>query len=107
MQEAFFLLNSTGEKIPLLNEVLEEYSNRLLINIELTNYSSPSDGLAQKVAAMIKHMGVEKSVLFSSFNPYNLILTRRIAAGCAGCFTGTSWKNRFDFSIKYNEVDKS
>jgi len=75
---SWFSAEFKGEKIPLLREVLEEFSSRLLINVELTNYSSPSDGLAQKAAAMVKHMGVEKSVFFSSFNPYNLVLTRKI-----------------------------
>lgn len=68
----------SGEKIPLLNEVLEEFSKRLLINIELTNYSSLRDGLALKAATLVKHMCVEENVVFSSFHPYNLIVTRRI-----------------------------
>ncbi|MBW6472467.1 MAG: hypothetical protein K0B14_05030 [Anaerolineaceae bacterium] len=68
----------TGEKIPLLSEVLEEFSKRLLINIELTNYSSIRDGLAKKAAYLVKQMGIENRVLFSSFHPYNLFITRRI-----------------------------
>ncbi len=67
-----------GEKIPILSEVLEEFSKRLLINIELTNYSSIRDGLAYKAANLVKKMGVENSVFFSSFHPYNLFITRRI-----------------------------
>lgn len=67
-----------GEKIPILSEVLEEFSKRLLINIELTNYASISDGLANKAAHLVKQMGVENRVFFSSFHPYNLFITRRI-----------------------------
>ncbi len=67
-----------GEKIPLLSEVLEEFSNKLLINIELTNYASIRDGLAEKAAGLVKKMGNEESVIFSSFHPYNLIVCRRI-----------------------------
>lgn len=68
----------TGEKIPILSEVLEEFSKRLIINIELTNYSSIRDGLAKKAANLVKQMGVENHVIFSSFHPYNLYITRRI-----------------------------
>jgi len=75
---SFFSSEFTGEKIPLLSEVLEEFSKSLLINIELTNYSSISDGLALKAATLVKRMCIEENVFFSSFHPYNLILTRRI-----------------------------
>lgn len=67
-----------GERIPLLVEVIEEFSNKLLLNIELTNYGSIRDGLAEKAAILVKKMGKEKSVIFSSFHPYNLIVCRRI-----------------------------
>lgn len=75
---SFFSTEFQGEKIPLLSEVLEEFSKKIFMNIELTNYSSIRDGLAQKAATLVKQMGVEKSVFFSSFHPYNLILTKRI-----------------------------
>lgn len=68
-----------GEKIPLLREVLETFSDRILINIELTNYISIFDGLAKKTAQLVKELGVEKSVFFSSFHPLNLITTKRFS----------------------------
>jgi glycerophosphoryl diester phosphodiesterase len=74
----WFSSEFVGEKIPILSEVLEEFSKRLLINIELTNYSSISDGLANKAANLVKQMGVENRVFFSSFHPYNLFITRKI-----------------------------
>lgn len=75
---SFFSDEFSEEKIPILREVLEEFSNRIFINIELTNYSSINDGLAKKAATLVQQMGVEKSVFFSSFHPYNLVVTRRI-----------------------------
>ncbi|PKO06816.1 MAG: hypothetical protein CVU41_04125 [Chloroflexi bacterium HGW-Chloroflexi-3] len=75
---SFYSPEFTGEKIPLLSEVLEEFSKKLFINIELTNYSSISDGLARKAATLVKRMRIEENVIFSSFHPYNLIITRRI-----------------------------
>ncbi len=73
-----FSVEFKGEKIPLLSEVLEEFSNKCLLNIELTNYSSIRDGLAEKVATLVKKMGNQESVFFSSFHPNNLIVCKRI-----------------------------
>lgn len=67
-----------NEKIPLLRDVLENFSDKLLINIELTNYSTISDGLAHKTALLVKELGVQKSVFFSSFHPLNLLTTKKI-----------------------------
>ncbi|RME06477.1 MAG: glycerophosphodiester phosphodiesterase, partial [Anaerolineae bacterium] len=61
-----------GERIPTLDEVLEAFGKRTFINIELTNYSSPWDDLPDKVADLVTAHGVEKRVLFSSFNPLAL-----------------------------------
>jgi len=61
-----------GEKIPTLEEVFEAVGNRLLINVELTNYKTPKDSLVEKVAALVKRHHLEERVLFSSFLPRNL-----------------------------------
>jgi len=74
----FFSDEFANEKIPTLREVLERFSSQIMINIELTNYSSIFDGLAKKTATLVKSLGVEKSVFFSSFHPINLIITRKI-----------------------------
>jgi glycerophosphoryl diester phosphodiesterase len=61
-----------GEKIPLLEEVLESVASQLFVNIEVTNYKTPRDTLPFEIANLIKKMGVEDRVLFSSFLPRNL-----------------------------------
>lgn len=61
-----------GEKIPTLSEVFEEIGSQLFINIEITNYASPFDALPEKVAELVKHHGIQQSVLFSSFLGLNL-----------------------------------
>lgn len=66
-----------GSTIPTLAEVLEAFGNRLLINIELTNYGSPEDGLPEKAARLVQACQVEHSVLFSSFLPSNLTIIRQ------------------------------
>ena len=73
----YFSKNYLGEKIPLLKNVFEQVDN-LLINIEITNYSSIRDGLAEDVCTLVKEMNMEKRVIFSSFHPFNLMTTRKM-----------------------------
>ena len=61
-----------GTKVPLLEEVFEVVSKDKLINIELTNYSSPRDGLAIKVCALIQRHNNHRQIIFSSFFSSNL-----------------------------------
>jgi glycerophosphoryl diester phosphodiesterase len=66
------------EKIPTLSEVLEAVGNEILINIELTNYSSPIDDLPAKVAALVKTHNLEERVMLSSFNIIALVKARNL-----------------------------
>lgn len=74
-----------GERIPTLEEVFQALGGQLFMNIELTNYSSPLDALAPKVAALVKRFGLQESVMYSSFFPHNLMragrLTPQVARG--------------------------
>lgn len=67
-----------GEKVPTLQEVFELVGSRAIINIELTNYSTPKDGLADRVCQLVKDFGLTKNILFSSFLPSNLKRTRKL-----------------------------
>ncbi|HEY3313106.1 MAG TPA: glycerophosphodiester phosphodiesterase family protein [Anaerolineales bacterium] len=67
-----------GEKIPLLEEVFEAVGNKLLINIELTNYGTPFDGLVGEVAALVRKHGLQEKIIFSSFSPPNLAAAQRL-----------------------------
>ena len=67
-----------GEKIPLLEEIFEAVGKKLFINVELTNYVTPYDQLVEKVCALVTRHGLEDSVLFSSFYPFNLTKTLRL-----------------------------
>lgn len=69
-----------GERVPTLEEVLRfaaGLGRRFLIDIELTNYSTPGDGLAAKAAALVSELGMESSVIFTSFFPHNILWMRR------------------------------
>ncbi len=61
-----------GTKIPLLEEVFETVGKDKLINIELTNYSTPRDGLANTVCGLIKKHNNQRQIIFSSFFASNL-----------------------------------
>ena len=61
-----------GEKIPLLEEVLNEVGGDILINIELKNYHSPNDDLASRVFDLVNHNNFDNSIFISSFLPRNL-----------------------------------
>ena len=69
----------SGERIPTLNEVFRAVADRLLINIELSNYASPFDRLPEAVVKLIREFGLEKRVLLSSFNPVGLMKARKLA----------------------------
>jgi glycerophosphoryl diester phosphodiesterase len=62
----------SGTQIPLLEEVFEIVGKEKLINIELTNYNTPRDGLVLKVCQLIKRHNNQSQIIFSSFFPSNL-----------------------------------
>lgn len=74
-----FNLSYAGERIPTLSEVFRAVADRLLINIELSNYVSPFDCLPEVVVKLVQDFGLEKKVLLSSFNPVGLMKTRKLA----------------------------
>lgn len=75
---SFFSDQFKGEKIPTLVEVFETIGKRAIINVELTNYKTPRDGLADRVCELVQRFGLQDSVLFSSFLPSNLTRTRSL-----------------------------
>lgn len=70
------------EVIPSLEEVLTLLKPRLLenlkLNIELKNSEIPYEGMEEIVINMVKKFGVEKSVIYSSFNPNSLKVIKQI-----------------------------
>ncbi len=66
------------ENIPTLEEVFIELGGMIYMNIELTNYTSPTDGLVEETAKLIRKYHLENSLLLSSFNPLALIKARKL-----------------------------
>jgi glycerophosphoryl diester phosphodiesterase len=68
----------SSERIPTLEEVFETVGQKIYIDVELKNYSSPTDDLPDKVIALVKEYGLESSVMLSSFNIIALIRARSL-----------------------------
>lgn len=73
---SFFSESYRGEKIPALEEVFEAVGTRTFINVELTNYTTPRDGLVETVCKLVKKFELQKRVMFSSFFASNLAKAR-------------------------------
>lgn len=73
---SFFSDTFQNEKIPTLSEVFEAVGKRTLINVELTNYTTPRDHLVESVCMLVKQFGLQKRVMFSSFFALNLSKAR-------------------------------
>jgi len=67
-----------GERIPTLEEVLEEVGSRCLVDIEITNYATPFDLLPLRIAEMVRRFGMQDRVVLTSFFPSNLYRARRV-----------------------------
>ncbi|HEX2980113.1 MAG TPA: glycerophosphodiester phosphodiesterase family protein [Anaerolineaceae bacterium] len=70
-----------GECVPTLEEVFAELGKKFFINVELTNYTTPNDGLVGKVVELVRRMDLAGYVMFSSFNPTNLARARQLLPG--------------------------
>jgi glycerophosphoryl diester phosphodiesterase len=68
---AWYSKEFTGEKIPLLTEVVELAKNRILLNIEIKPESvteNADSGIEYKVCELVRLLGMEEQVLISSFD---------------------------------------
>jgi glycerophosphoryl diester phosphodiesterase len=74
-----FSLQFAGERIPTLAEVFDALQGRLLVNVELKGLNLSSVGLEAPVVEVVRRFGMEKKVLFSSFNPFTLRRLRSLA----------------------------
>lgn len=67
-----------GERLPLLEEVFEAVGGKMGINIELTNYTTPGDGLVEAVVKILNNEKNIDNVMFSSFFARNLRTAKRL-----------------------------
>ena len=62
-----------GIGIPTLEEVFKSIGNQTLYNLELTEYQRLRTDIASKTIELVGEHQLEKNVLYSSFNPFELI----------------------------------
>jgi len=67
-----------SERIPTLAQVFESVGNQIFIDVELKNYTSPTNDLPDKVISLVKEYNLESSVMLSSFNMIALIRARAL-----------------------------
>lgn len=58
----------TGERIPLLDEVLELVRGRALIKVEIKNNPRPADGIERQVVDAVRRHGMEDDSFVMSFD---------------------------------------
>ena len=75
---SWFSTAFAGERIPTLQEVIDEVGRHLLINIEIKTKSLWGEGLADSVVEMIESNRLSERVIVSSFNPLALQRLRRL-----------------------------
>ena len=92
-----------NEPIPTLEEVFEVCAGKTLFILELTNYQTPFDTLAEKVSQLIAHFALKNHILVSSFHHIPLRRFHKLSptipigflakSGSAG-FLSRSWLGR-------------
>lgn len=74
--------NSAYERIPTIEEVLDLLENKvrsgLQLNIELKNSKFPYEGMEQKIVELVHKRGIQKNVVYSSFNALSLQQIRNL-----------------------------
>ncbi|MDR1767138.1 MAG: glycerophosphodiester phosphodiesterase [Propionibacteriaceae bacterium] len=73
-------------RIPTLDEVLELLvPTKLRLNVELKNSEVEYPGLEEKAVEAVRRHGLERRVVFSTFNHYSLRLLEDMGVGPLGC----------------------
>ncbi|HCM26774.1 MAG: hypothetical protein A2Z99_16900 [Treponema sp. GWB1_62_6] len=80
---SWFSPEFAGEKIPLLDEVLDELGDEMYMDIELKTRLKKDDPLPTLVLKAIRDRRLENSTLVSSFNPLALRAFKRLAPDIA------------------------
>jgi glycerophosphoryl diester phosphodiesterase len=68
-----------GERIPLLEEVLDLIGTQMRINIEIKGARVWGDGIEEEIAEMVRRRKLGATMIFSSFSPAALRRAKRIA----------------------------
>lgn len=68
-----------GERIPLLDEVLEEFGKSFAaINVEIKSTGLGTDGIEEALVKTLERHKLKHTLWISSFNPFNLLRLKRL-----------------------------
>jgi glycerophosphoryl diester phosphodiesterase len=76
---AWFGPSFAGERVPLLEELLDLARGRARVNIEIKSVDARARGVELAVACLVRERHMEDEVIISSFNPLVLARMRRVA----------------------------
>lgn len=77
---SWFDIRFQGERIPLLEEVLEHFGHRIRLNIEIKSRGWRSDGIEAEIATLLRRRGLVEHAIISSFSPMALWRMRYAAS---------------------------
>ena len=89
-----------GERIPSLEAIFARFKDRALVNVELKNHHAPFNDLPVMVVDIAKKVGILDQLIFSSFDPTNLVRIKHLAPRAyvalitAGTFFGIMLNSR-------------
>lgn len=84
-------IDSTIEKIPTLDQILELARKKVLINIDIKKDPFSKNRLEEKIIEILKRHGLKDNIILSSFNPFVL---KKIAGLYPGLHSGFIFRNR-------------
>jgi glycerophosphoryl diester phosphodiesterase len=73
----YFADEYRGVGIPSLEEVFKTFGDQTLYNLELTEYQRPRTEITSKTIELVIEHQLERNVLYSSFNPLELMRAAR------------------------------
>lgn len=76
-----------GERIPTVEELLELCKGRMAVNLEIKTQAvtdTTEGGVVEKVVDLVRKHGMERNVIFSSFDPRAIVQLKAIAPDIAG-----------------------
>jgi len=93
-----------GERIPLLDEVLDAAGKKLVINIEFKPHHAAEERLVQAVCEVVRRHGLEGNVIFSSFRARSLQMASMVLPNVARGLIARpgwagAWARSFGFSF--------
>ena len=97
-------------KLPLLDEIYEQFGGKFLINVELKNYHNPNDKLPDIALALTQKFDLLNHVIFSSFNARNIVRLKKLDSHaktgllCLPGFAGSLFRSPFGRLFAYDAL---